>query len=410
MNINIIKALLSFLWFFPFFYIFCDIYFELNYYIPSWALRTLLAVSALSALILVLIWLREFRAIRFLNNAFLYLSNGNLVKLEKILSKTNIKNYVQNGKTLLQYAVDNQAEKETIVYLLSKKAYITFTEDKEYDISHTLFYLASYYNYLSTKMIKYLLQQGANPNFIDTSKGFDGLSLLQVLVLRANKNGIGLLLEQGADINYFVNDLSMNSLMLAAKYVEEPLIIKLLLEAGADVTTLNKDGYNALLFAAHHNQNPAILAILVNYGAKIKPYTVRSALLKYNEVTPLLIAATYNNAEVVKTIIRLGDNVNFKDSFSLTPLFVAAAQNEDVDVLKALINAGAIIDKARDLEGNTPLMAASYLNTNPNVIRYLIDKSHNLKSKNKDGMDFTAYLKQNNNLSEEEKRTILRWN
>jgi ankyrin repeat protein len=404
---NIAKSLLSFLWALPFLYIFFDNFFTLDFRISTFTLKVLLGLSCFSAFILFTIWFQEFRESSYLKNAFAYLKQHNIPALDRILNKTAIDNYLEEGKTLMAYGIDNQLPQDIISYLLTKEGWVVYTQDEAYNISYTLFYLCANYNFVNEKMIEYLLKKGANVNFIDASKGFDGLSILQTIILRGNQNIIALLLDRGADINYMVKDLSMNALMLAAKYIEDPIIIKLLLEHNANVHEINKDGYNALLFAAQYNPNPSIISLLVNYKAKIKPYTIKSALLKYNEVTPLMLAACYNNEEVVKKLIELGDNVDYKDSFDLGVLFMAAANNPSVDVIKTLISSGASLESAKDNEGNTPLMAAAYLNSNPGVIRYLIEKTHNLKTKNKDGLDFIDYLRQNNNLSEEEQTTIL---
>ncbi|MFL1780968.1 ankyrin repeat domain-containing protein [Candidatus Hepatincolaceae symbiont of Richtersius coronifer] len=410
MNKSVAKSFLSFFWILPFLYMFLDIYTNLDYRMPTYAFKFFIFLSFISAFILIVIWFKEFREIGYFTKAFQYLKEENISKLDGIISKTKTTAYIENDITLLQYAIDHQLNPDIISYLISRNATIKYSLNREYDLSHTLFYLCAYYNYLDETLLSYLLAKGANVNFIDTNKGFEGLSILQVLVLRGNTNCISMVLEQEADLKYFVNELSMNALMLAARYINDPLVLKILIEAGALVNELNKDGYNALLFACHYNTTPAVINILCNSGAKIKTYNVKSAQMIYNEVTPLSIAATYNNSEVVKCLIALGDDLNYKDTFDFSVIFMAAAHNPNVEVLKTLISSGASLEGSEDRDGNTPLMVASYLNPNPNIIRYLIDKTHNLKTKNKDGFDFIDYLKQNSHLTSEEKEMVItRW-
>lgn len=407
---NIVKSFLSFLWLVPFLYMFLDIYFNLDIRLPLVVFKCLIFLSLFCAFSLIAIWYKEFRELSFIKKSFIALQNGDLPMLDTLLTKNDVANFTENNKTLLQYAVDNQLRDEIIIYLLSRDALISYSGSYDYNVSYTLFYLAAYYNYLNNEIIEYLITRGAYVNFIDTSKGFEGLSLVQVFILRGNRHAIALLLNKGAVLDYFVNDLSMNSLMLAAKYVEDPMVIKLLVETDVNIHETNKDGYNALLFACHYNPNPAIVSVLINSGAKISPYNIRSALLQYNEVTPLMIASSYNNADVVKILIKAGDDINFKDNYGLGVVFMAAAHNPNVDVLKTLLVAGVNLDKFKDPEGNTPLMAAAYLNSSLNIIRYLIDKTHNLKAKNHDGFTFIDYLHQNSHLSEQEKELVLqRW-
>ncbi|MDR2007853.1 MAG: ankyrin repeat domain-containing protein [Alphaproteobacteria bacterium] len=412
MNNNMVKTFLSFFWFLPFLYIFLDIYFNLDLKLSAGALKTLLVISTICALILVVIWFKEFKESSYKSNAFKAIRETNIGKLESILNRAPTPNIYTNdaGKTLLEYAIDEQVDSSIIYLLLSNKCYVSRAPSAEYNLGFTLFYLCAYYNYINNSIIKYLLDAGANINFADTSKGFEGLSILQSLTLRGDKEAIALALEHGANISYFVNDLSLNTLMLAAKYIDDPIIIKMLLEYGANVSEVNKDGYNALLLAAQYNSSSAVITTLVNAGAKLRNYHIKSSILKYNDVTALILASTYNNESVVRKLISLGDDIEFKDSLGLNALFVAAAHNPNVDVIKALLMAGLSLEKTRDKDGNTPLMAAAFLNSNPTVIKYLIDKTHNLKSINNDGFNFIDYLKQNHNLSEAEKDTILnRW-
>lgn len=411
MNNNAVKSFLSFFWLLPFLYIFLDIYFSIDLKLPDVAIKSLLFFSTICAFVLVVIWFKEFREASYRTNAFKAIKDGSIEKLEAILNRSvNPNSYTENGKTLLECAVDEQVDSSIVSLLLTKKCYASNKMAHSYNLSYTLFYLSAYYNYINNSLIKFLLNEGADVNFNDRTKGFEGLSILQALTLRGDKSAISLVLESGANIDYFVNDLSLNTLMLASKYIDDPVIIKMLLEAGAKINEINKDGYNPLLLAAQHNPSSAVITTLINSGANLRPYRVKSSLLKYNDVTALILASTYNNESVVRKLISLGDDLEFKDSLGLNALFVACAHNPNVDVIKALLMAGLSLEKTRDKDGNTPLMAAAFLNPNPTVIKYIIDKTHNLRNINNDGFNFIDYLKQNNNLSKAEKDVILnRW-
>ncbi len=411
MNNQFVKAILSFLWSLPFLYIFLDMYFAIDMKLSDSTVKVLLVLSSICAFILVAIWFKEFREAKLITDAFKYTKNGDLEKLKKALfSVVNPAQYSENGTTLLEFAINQQANPSIVSYLLGRYCYVSKADYRGYNLSYTLFYLCAYYNYLSTDLINYLIQEGANVNFVDNTKGFDGLSILQVLVLRGDKSSVNILLENGADVNYFIDNLSLSTLMLAAKYVEDPIIIKTLIDHGASIDKSNSDGYNSLLFAAHYNPSAAVITTLVNSGAKLDIYNIKTPLMKYSEVTALMLASNYNNESVVKKLIQMGDDIYFKDTLGLNALFVAAAHNTDVDVIKALLMAGLSLENSRDQDGNIPLMAAAFLNSNPTVIKYLIDKTHNLKTTNHDGFTFIDYLKQNPNLTDDEKEVILnRW-
>lgn len=406
-NINTVKAILSFIWLLPFVYKLIDLYTNHLTFWPTLIFNGLLVLSLVASMCLLVIWIKEFLELRYLKKAFEFLKLEDIEQLDNIYNKVPTYIYTNYKTTLLQFAIDKQLNEDVVAYLLSKGEVCQITDNNEYNLSVTLFNLAAYYNYFNIEMLNYLLSNGAYINYADDSKGFEGLSILHCLILRGNVSAINLAIKYGADLNYFITDQSLNALMLACKYIEDPIVIKALLESGADVNEVNKDGFNALLIAAKYNVNPSVITLLVNYGAKIMAYQVKEAIFKTNVVTPLYLASIQNVGLVVDKLIELGDNVNFKDNFGMSVLFMACAHNTDVDVIKNLLNNGLSLDNYQDTEGNTPLMVAAYLNSNSNVIRYILNKSHNLGSVNKDGLSFIDYLQQNANLSKEEKEIIV---
>ncbi|MGV3278227.1 ankyrin repeat domain-containing protein [Rickettsiales bacterium LUAb2] len=405
--INIVRSILVFIWILPFLYLLFEKFSIGNIALSYLQLKLLFFASFVSSFALFLEWLLAFRSILYFNKAFNNLRKNDIYKLNNILSKIQINKCYENGKTLLQYAVDNQMDNDVISFLLSRGGLVTYKSDQEYNISYTLFYLASYYDYIDEKSVQYFLNKGAYLDFVDNSRGFNSLSLLQVLVLRCHERLVDLLLSKGADIDYMVPDLDMNTLMLAAKYINNTTIIEKLIKAGSNIEKTNSNGYNALLFAAEFNPNSQIIYTLVENGATIEPYKIRGTILRINNVTPLRLAVISNNIEVVNALIELGDDVNYKDIYGLSILFIAAAHNHDVKIIELLLDSGASLKNAIDNEGNTPLMGAAYLNSNPNVINFLIKNNNNLGRRNQEGFSFIDYLKENTALSEEDKQSIL---
>ena len=108
--------------------------------------------------------------------------------------------------------------------------------------------------------------------------------------------------------------------------------------------------------------NVALASTLKNDQASVKATTVSP----YNG-TPLCMAISKGDLEVVKKFIEYGASVN-ESSNGLTPLMYAARYN-NVEILKYLVEKGADL-RARDEKGNTALKyaemskadaAASYL-------------------------------------------------
>ena len=90
------------------------------------------------------------------------------------------------------------------------------------------------------------------------------------------------------------------------------------------------------------------------------------------EATPLFRASEHGQVEVVKLLLQAGVDVNAGvDRYNQTPLFQAATKGH-FDVVKLLVLAGADVN-ATNTAGRTPLMIATALGRNRDVIRFLED-------------------------------------
>jgi formylglycine-generating enzyme required for sulfatase activity/ankyrin repeat protein len=76
-------------------------------------------------------------------------------------------------------------------------------------------------------------------------------------------------------------------------------------------------------------------------------------------LTPLHVAAMYNNEEIAKIIIKNGADIDPKDKRGIAPLRYVV-NNNNIEMVKYLINHGANVN-ARDFKGHTSLRAASQL-------------------------------------------------
>jgi len=120
-------------------------------------------------------------------------------------------------------------------------------------------------------------------------------------------------------------------------------IIKLLLERGADITSIN----------SHEGSNYTILSVLLNINHS------------YNRIT-----------EIVKLLLENGadTNINEKSEGGNTPLHTAVmGKVENYDVVKLLLERGANINDQND-EGDTPLhVHINRKNTNPGIVILLLE-------------------------------------
>lgn len=122
------------------------------------------------------------------------------------------------------------------------------------------------------------------------------------------------------------------------------IYLGLALVAFSNVTVANnvKATTNFELVSAYKTNTPLGMAIakgdfatvkkLIEYGASVHE--------KSNGLTPLMIAARYNNVEIIKLLLEKGADVKAKDEKGITALKYAEASNskEVIELLKTALN------------------------------------------------------------------------
>ena len=142
-----------------------------------------------------------------------------------------------------------------------------------------------------------------------------------------------------------------------------PQQVEAVIKAGTDVNAINELGWRTpLMNAAGRNNNPEVLRVLIQAGANV------NAKDNYGS-TPLMYAALNDNSEVFKALIQAGANVNAKNDDGWTPLMLAAGDNS-AEVVSVLIKGGADVNAKFD-DGRTALSFAAKEN-GPEVVSLLL--------------------------------------
>jgi ankyrin repeat protein len=158
-----------------------------------------------------------------------------------------------------------------------------------------------------------------------------------------------LLIERGADVNARASDDGQTALHNAAARGFDD-VLTVLIAAGADVNARDTR-QNTALSTAVFQGNVEMAGLLIKAKADLKG--------SLYGMTPLMMAASTGNVEMIRFLAQSGADVNFSPAGEYggrTPL-LAAVGGGHVDAVKALIELKANVN-ARAKDGETPLKAA----------------------------------------------------
>lgn len=189
-------------------------------------------------------------------------------------------------------------------------------------------------------ILEYLVEQGGNPS----AKNSLGTSPLMLASLHGLPWEVEFLIKKGAA----VNDTTIHKetpLHYACRGIppepqrsywngkESEATIKLLLDKGAKVNSMDHDGKTPLMSAAI-NEAPRVIELLLSKGALINAQDNRGW-------TALMYAADWNRTAVIKVLAERGADLNLKNARGNTALDVAKAKNQSAAAYALLKSLGA---------------------------------------------------------------------
>ncbi|MFX4263706.1 ankyrin repeat domain-containing protein [Pelotomaculum propionicicum] len=204
-----------------------------------------------------------------------------------------------------------------------------------------------------TDTVKALIAAGADVNY--KNKKFGSTVLSSAIFGEQGDNQadtVKVLLEAGVDPNnnYSVDWTPLNSAVNSGRTE----VVKALLNGGADPNFKGKSEYPVIYHAMWSGPDQTeMIKALIKAGAKINAF--------YDDRTPLMIAATRNNHELVKFILESGADPNMESSDGLTALIIAKMRGY-TDIINLLQKSGAehnngylpYIDKTRGFKIQYP--------------------------------------------------------
>lgn len=145
---------------------------------------------------------------------------------------------------------------------------------------------------------------------------------MTALMKAVKNNDIALvrkLIKEGNNVNEL--DANQDAPLIIAAYKGYTEVVKMLLEAGADVSVVDPGMKATALHAAAYAGNAEAAKLLIEYKIDIDKQG------PYNGYTALHDAVWQNNVETAKILIEAGANLKIKSNTGQTPLEFARSGN-----------------------------------------------------------------------------------
>ena len=272
----------------------------------------------------------------------------------------------KEGNTALHYASEKALTLTSMPVLLRNRAAVNIRNR----LSWTPLMLAA--TKYSPAVVKLLLHYRANPSLRDP-KGFNALHLAATMGLE--KIMIELL-AQKMDIDD-QEAPAYNTALHCATRSNRPLIVKLLLERGANVNVQQKGGHHITpVHLACSLGNCKVLEVLLRWNPNL-------GLRDIQKRTPLDVASQAKHKDALELLLKAGANPNNEETNGPCT-FWQMMSLKNLDLAQVLLDHGADIDR-RGRKGETVLHYVAGLNEETQM-QFMLDNHADIEATDSTGM------------------------
>ncbi|EEP77938.1 predicted protein [Uncinocarpus reesii 1704] len=216
--------------------------------------------------------------------------------------------------------------------------------------------------------LQVILEKGADVNGQDPG----GWTALMMAAESGYTDAVRFLLEEGADAN--IRECGQRTaLWYAINRVHEPAIT-LLIEYGADVNA-SVYGVTPTMLAIERG-SMAIVKLLLDAGANMDAQD-------YHGQTALHISALNGQGEILKLLAEKGADLTIVDDIGRSPLMLAVNKHQN-GLVKLLLETGAGVE-AKAQDGSTALHLATFLG-HDSMVELLLQKGADVNAKTRDNL------------------------
>ncbi|XP_077284468.1 uncharacterized protein LOC143910013 [Arctopsyche grandis] len=283
----------------------------------------------------------------------IFCEHGN-VEIVEILLKYFDVNTLDRKKETPIYCAASNGHDDLICFLMEKKANVSLTYNGK-----SLLHFAAIACKVNT--LKMLIEKGLNCNQIDGNGEFP-----VHFTLFKNIDALKFFIEEGMEFESNENKIALLNDLITSYGINNT--IKTLLDLGANINAVNKNGFSALLNASRDNEYEKVKTLLEE-GADPNNFDSK------NPQIPIHEAAKNNHLKIVNLLLKAGAESNELDKNGNTALHMATDNDGKLPVVELLVRYGCDIE-AVNKYGKTPLDLA-ILNKKQGIIEFFNKQMYN---------------------------------